>query len=164
MPLAEFTPAIDDVGAILRTRTRLAGGQEAGTFLPAAAVPTTTPTAEQVTGLITDAVADLGAALGPDIPNAPGADPTAYRNAAKRLAALGAALGVELTYFPEQVATNRSPYPQLLERYNARRKTLLEAIVEVGGGSGGGESVHGGAGSPSAGGFPLTGIGMEFPW
>lgn len=164
MPLADFTPDVDAVGAILRTRTRLAGGQEAGTFLSAAADPTTTPTAEQVNELITDAVADLGAALGPDIPDAPGEDPTAYRTAAARLAALGAALEVELTYFPEQVATGRSPYPQLLERYNARRKALLEAIVEIGGGAGGGESAGGGAGMPSGGGFPSTAIGMEQAW
>lgn len=159
MPLADFTPDVDAVGAILRTRTRTPGGQEVGTFNAE-----TTPTNVQVSELIADAVADLGAALGPDIPDAPGDDPDAYRTAAARLAALGAALEVELTYFPEQVATGRSPYPQLLERYNARRKALLEAIVEIGGGAGGGESAGGGAGMPSGGGFPSTAIGMEQAW
>lgn len=167
MPVDDFTPTVADVGAILRARTRTAAGSLAGTFNPEAAAEgeQTTPTAEQVESLIEDVISDVQAEFGTDIPDAPvdehNDDPDLYRKAVRRLAALGTALQVELTYWPEQVATGRSPYAQLKTLYDERRKRLLGILFP--GAEDGGGTVSG-ALDASGGGFPTTAIGMEFPW
>lgn len=162
---AGVAPTIADVAAWLRARTKTRGGAEAGTFNPAT-VPDgdqTRPTAEQVQILINDFLPTFNAVWGV-IPDAPGDDIDAYRNAVGRLASLGVALEVELQYFPEQVATRRSPYPEMLDLYNRRFANMLSVLgldkdssgeIDAGGVEGG---------YPSYGGFPLTAIGMEFPW
>jgi hypothetical protein len=53
------------------------------------------------------------------------------QDAARRVAAIGTALLVELSYFPEQTATGRSPYDQLKELYDARFARLKAQIDEV---------------------------------
>lgn len=168
MPVSDYTPTVADIGAILRARTKTRGGSEAGTFNPAAAASSdqTRPTAEEVTSLIGVALEDITAAFGPDVPDAPGADVNAYRNAVKRLAALGTALQIELTYWPEQVATNRSPYSQLLALYDKRLARALELISEAQGADGGegGSIASAPSGYPSDGGYPETAIGMEQSW
>lgn len=175
MPVSDITPSVDDVAGPIRARTKTNAGKEAGTFLPAPEFPDapgaifTRPTAEQVTKLIqVDAATDIIAAFGTEIPDAPGdpVDKDRYRDAVKGLWALNAALLVELTYFPEQVATNRSPYPQLLERYNRTLARTQELVTEAGGGQGGdgGSNAVLPSGFPSGGGFPDTAIGMETPW
>lgn len=161
MPTSDFTPTVDMVGAILRARTKTAGGSEVGTFNSE-----TRPTDVEVQDLAQTAVADLMDAVGPDIADAPGDDPDAYRNGAKRLAALGTAMLVELTYWPEQVATGRSPYAQLKTLYDDRLKRLVGLLFPGSGdaGSGGAGAGPGAEALPSGGGFPTTAIGMEFPW
>jgi hypothetical protein len=168
MPVSDYTPTVADVAAFIRARTRTNGGSEAGTFTPADAAEgsRTRPTEEQVTALIGEVAPDIVGAFPADIPDAPGDDPDLYRKAVARIWALGAALQVELTYFPEQVSTNRSPYSQLLALYNDRFKRMA-ALIARATGSGdldgpGGEP--GGSLLPSGGGFPLTAIGMEHPW
>lgn len=170
MPVSDFTPTVAAVGSVLRARTKTQGGAEAGTFNPAAAWEDgsgdgTRPTQEQVTELISDAMVDIVGAFGSDVPDAPGDDPDAYRTAVARLAAVGVALEVELGYFPEQVATGRSPYAQLKELYDGRFKRLVGLISEAKGGDASDDSpANVGSGLPSWGGFPETGIGMEHPW
>lgn len=169
MPVSDYTPQVSDVGAILRARTKTASGSEAGTFNPAdaAAGDRTRPTAEEVTSLIEDAVSDVQSEFGVVIPDAPitdeNDDPDLYRKSVQRFAALGTALLVELTYFPEQVATGRSPYAQLKQLYDDRRKRLL-GVLFPGGDDGGSGPLAPGEGLPSGGGFPTTAIGMETPW
>lgn len=168
MPVSDYTPTPATVGSWLRSRTKTQGGAEAGAFNPAAwwddnSGRGTRPTAEQVQLLIDDFFPPFAAVFG-EVPDAPGEDPEAYRKAVARLASLGVALEVELTYWPEQVATNRSPYTQLKALYDERYKGMLAVLgldrdddgsIDPGGIEGG---------FPSYGGFPLTGIGMEFPW
>lgn len=165
MPVSDYKPSVATVGAWIRARTKTRGGAEAGTFNPAAAADKdrTRPTAEQVQLLIDDQFPTFSAIFG-DVPDAPGDNPDAYRQAVAKLAALGVALEIELEYFPEQVATGRSPYPQLLELYDRRYGGMLSVLgldkdssgeIDAGGVEGG---------FPSYGGFPTTAIGMEFPW
>ncbi len=156
---------VADVASWLRARTKTRGGAEAGTFNPAAS-PTqdqTRPNAEQVQLLINDFMPTFLAPFG-EVPDAPGSDIDAYRRAVNRLGALGTALEVELTYFPEQVASGRSAYDQLKALYDERYRTMLamlgldaddDGLLDPGGVEGG---------FPSYGGFPETAIGMEFPW
>lgn len=158
MPVSDYTPDVASVAGFIRARTKTAGGAEAGTFNPESEVGTgteTRPTAEQVTTEIQNAIGMISGILGPDI------DP-AYFEDAKRVTSLLAAMLVELGYWPEQVNTGRSTYPQLKELYDEWWENLLTAlgiVLDPGGGA-----VPAGAGFPSYGGFPTTAIGMEFPW
>lgn len=128
MPVLDYTPTLKEVGSLVRSRTTDTGGNEIGTFNS-----NTTPNATQVTEIINDVVQELYAAgFGADIPDAPSTeDPEVLRTAAKRCAAYGAAALVELSHFPEQVATGRSPYKMYDERYQKAMKQVLKAIVEV---------------------------------
>jgi len=167
MPVSDYTPTVEAVAALLRSRTKTPSGSEAGTFMPAASAEqdSTRPTAEQAAEMIAVALQDIVGVFGPDVPDAPGEDPGAYRTAVQGLSALGAALQVELTYFPEQVATGRSPYAQLKQLYDDRLKRLTDAIIgDEDGGSDGPTLSDPYAGMPSGGGFPNTAIGMEHPW
>lgn len=119
MPSSNYRPTVADVGAILRTRTKTATGDELGTF-----TADTRPTAVQVGLLIDQALGDVAIEVGEDIPEA-------LWPAAKRVVALGAAVQVELTFFPEQIQPGRSPYPQLLALYegSAGRPGALARLV-----------------------------------
>jgi hypothetical protein len=157
VPVSDYTPDVDSVAGFIRARTKTAGGAEAGTFNPAASPQQdmTRPTAEQVTTEIDNALGRVSGVIGPDID-------AAYFEDAKRVTALLAAMLVELGYWPEQVNTGRSTYPQLKDLYDEWWEDLLTALgisTDTGGGA-----VPAGAGYPSYGGFPTTAIGMEFPW
>lgn len=164
MPVSDYTPTVDAVAAYLRARTKTLGGQEAGTFAPAASAEDekTRPSFEQVTEAIGTSVGEIAGAFGSDIPDAPGSDIGAYRSAAQSLAALGAALIVELSYFPEQIPTGRSPYIQLKDLYDSRFENLKDTLFPDP--DDGGSPPLEGEGFPSYGGFPCTAIGMEHPW
>lgn len=160
-------PTVQEVASFIRARTKTQGADEAGTFNPQAwkedqSGRGTRPTAEEVTALIDNFVGIFIPQWGV-VPDAPGDDPDAYRNAITRLAALGVALEVELTYFPEQVATGRSPYQQLLDLFNTRKAELM-GVLGLDDDSDGIPDGDSTAGMPSYGGFPTTGIGMEMPW
>jgi hypothetical protein len=119
----QWAPGVDDVGAILRARTMTRNGVVVGTFNAY-----TNPTDVSVMSLINDASADVQDAIGPEV-NVP---PSLY-SSAEDLAALGTALLVELAYFPEQINSGRSPYPQLQKQYDDKLKRLQNAIVSLGG-------------------------------
>lgn len=118
MPLSDYTPEVVDVAAVLRTRTAGEYGVEAGDF-----TAQTRPTAAQVTSIIGLAVGDVGIRVGADLPEV--LWPTA-----RSLAVLRAAMKVELTYFPEQVATGRSPYAQMKEQYDEGIAALVTAAAQ----------------------------------
>lgn len=121
MAISDWAPGIGDVGDVLRARTKDTNGVELGIFNA-----DTRPTGDQVTGLIATASGDLAAVIGSDIP-----EPT--WPLAQSVGAIGAAMLIELSYFPEQVATGRSPYDQLRELYEARMSRLKDAVVDAGG-------------------------------
>lgn len=119
----QWAPGVDDVGEILRARTVTRNGEEIGTFNAY-----TRPTDVAVMNLINDAASDVQDAIGPEV-NVP----ASLYPQAEDLATIGAALLIELGYFPEQINSGRSPYPQLLEQYNTKLKRLQNAIVSLGG-------------------------------
>jgi hypothetical protein len=150
MPSTDFTPTVADVGALLRARTKTASGSEAGTF-----TTETRPTADQVTALISTAAQDLVEVTGADIPES-------VWGSAKTAVIYRTAMLIELSYFPEQVATDRSAYPNYEKLWSEKLITLGEAVLQAGGGDLPGAVDD--ALLPSYGGFPNTGIGMEFDW
>lgn len=119
MPVEDWTPNSEAVAAILRARTKNHLGTELGAF-----TADTRPTTDQVSAMIGEAVSQVAADHGSDI-----TEPLWPQ--AKRLVTLEAALLVELSYFPEQVAANRSPYEQLKELRDRALATLTHGIMEL---------------------------------
>lgn len=118
MPIGEFAPSADVVGAILRTRTKDTNGNEIGTF-----DENTRPNGVEVASLILQGAGDLALAVGtPDLPDT-------LWDSARTVAAYRTACLIELTYFPEQVAAGRSPYAQLKELYDESLKALVAAYA-----------------------------------
>jgi hypothetical protein len=109
-----------DVATILRARTQDMG-TESGAFSD-----TTRPTKGQVQVLIGQAVNEIAARLGTD--ELPSDDLRAY---ARELVAIRGAMGVELSYFPEQTNTDQSAYEHLRELFEAGLKALIEAIPDT---------------------------------
>jgi hypothetical protein len=100
-----FTPDVSDVGALIRARTKDQFGNELGTF-----TANTRPTGDEVSVLIDRAIADVTAKADTDIPV------NSY-NAAKSVIALRAAMMVEMSYWPDQIPLNQSPYVQMRQDY-----------------------------------------------
>lgn len=100
----DYTPTIADVAALIRARTKDSNGNEVGTFTGA-----TRPTDAQAQEAIDHATVAIREKVG-----AVGA---ACADVAKLAVTYGAAAEIELSYFPEQARTDRSPYQFLLQRY-----------------------------------------------
>jgi hypothetical protein len=115
-PIPWPLPTPDDVAALLRARTKDADGHELGVF-----TDTTRPTADQVDELIALAYGDVSSQTGAYLD-----DRTAP--AAQSMVALRAAMFVELSYFPEQVRSDRSAYPEYERLYTAGMTALGDAI------------------------------------
>lgn len=97
----------------------------------------------QASELVVTATNDVAAAVGADIPEA-------WWPMAESVTSYRAAMLIELSYFPEQVASGRSPYEQLKALYTDALKNLLARAT---GDAPGGEA---GAPSPPSYGFPLA--------
>lgn len=121
MPTSDWKPAVQAVGSLLRSRTKDTNGNELGTFTPA-----TRPTNTQVEDLIVQATGAVESAIGGSELLA------ALWPAATAVSVLGTALLIELTYYPEQVTSGRSPYTQLKELYD-ERLLQLRLQIEAGG-------------------------------
>lgn len=117
MPGAEYVPAVGDVGALLRARTK-SGMDEVGTF-----DATTRPTGTQVETLIAQAVADVQMRVGANVPDELVA-------AAKHVVTLRAAQLIELSLFPEQQegGGQLSPYQTLRLSYEEALDKLVKAV------------------------------------
>lgn len=115
----DWAPTVAQVGAVLRSRTTDANGVEQGTF-----TATTRPTEDQAELIIADVVQDVVAVLGFTLPDRIAPLGTA-------VAALGAAALIELTYWPEQVASGKSPYEQLNERYEKQLQRARVALTQI---------------------------------
>ena len=92
----DITPSVADVGALLRARTKDINGDEVGTFND-----DTRPTSAQVITLIDEAVGDITTRMGPS-------PPLELAGAGKSAAAMLTACLIELSYYPEQVCSDRS--------------------------------------------------------
>lgn len=142
MSVSDFTPTAADIGAILRARTKDSSGAEIGTFNAS-----TRPTGTQVESLIADAVREVESAMGTDSPCEDGSDiQTSIYGKAKAAAKIYTAMLVELSHFPEQVESGRSPYDQLEKLWNSRVASLTEMVAE---------SCGGGSDAGGIGGLPL---------
>ena len=140
MPSSDYTPAVADVGALLRSRTVDTNGAELGTF-----TPQTRPTEAQVVYLIQTAVGEVEARVGADLQ-------ASLHGLARTAATYRAASLVEISYFPEQVATGRSPYDQLHTLWLETLASLVEVVA-----GGGDPGVAPGAPAGPVGAFP-TGV------
>jgi hypothetical protein len=131
-----YLPTPTDVARLLRARTKDSHGAELGDWSD-----DTRPTPEEVADLIDQAAGPVLARVGRL--EAPVGEPNPYADlvpAAHHLVTLGAAMLVEKSYFPEQVASDRSAYTS----YQAEYQDCLAALVGDGDGSGGGPLPSGG--------------------
>jgi len=160
MPLADFKPTAAEVGALLRARTKDVNGNEAGTFNN-----DTRPTGAQVDSLAADAAGEVASVMGTEDPcpdMEPESQATVYAKA-RSAARVYTAMLVELSYFPEQVETGRSPYDRLEKLWTSRSSSLAEFVSEQ---CGGGSDAGGSGGIPLAqASFPdQRVIGRETSW
>lgn len=154
MPAPTWTPGVEAVAALIRARTKVPGGVEAGTFND-----NTRPTAAEVEELIAQAVDHVEAAIGGDPCN------DQLRESAGAASALLAAILIETSYWPEQAESRGSAAARLESLFNARVKSLTAAVAEQCGGQGTGGAGDGNSGAIAAGSFsdgiPL--IGRDYP-
>lgn len=111
------TATVDDVGAILRARTKDLDGVEIGTFNA-----NTRPTDVEVQRLIDMAYAEVTGRCGLYI-----GDPCA--SSGTQLVALRAAMWVEISYWPEQVRSDRSVYRELSDLWDRGIVALAECVA-----------------------------------
>jgi hypothetical protein len=111
-----YLPTLADVAAIMRARTKTVDGDEIGTFNDE-----TRPTGEQVNRIIIQASSDVTALVDTDIPEG------AYRYAKQAIIYRTAKL-IEISYFPEQIATGRSPYPEYNALFDEALTWLQQAV------------------------------------
>jgi hypothetical protein len=116
VPIEEITPSVLDVAQLLRARTKNSSGMEVGTF-----TDDTRPTSAQVAGLAAQAATHIQVRLGTS-------PPSEILGDAKGCAALLTAMLVELSYFPEQVDSGRSPYDQLRALLDLRLGVLASWV------------------------------------
>jgi len=131
-----WRPTVESVAALLRARTQDDQMRELGTF-----TADTRPTDTEVEELIDLAVTTFSGEVGADPCN------EMMIGAARGHLALSTALLVELSYFPEQVASDRSPFDKLKDLWEAQHEALVSSISFVCGGTGGGDSDGSVAGS-----------------
>jgi hypothetical protein len=110
------TPTLEDVAALIRARTKDSSGNEVGTFTPA-----TRPTNAQAQEAIDHAVIAVHEKVG--------AIGAGCADLAKLAAAYGAAAEIELSYFPEQARTDRSPYQFLIARWTAALEGVEQCVL-----------------------------------
>lgn len=117
----DYSPSVDQVGALLRTRTTERGSSgEAGTF-----TENTRPTHDEVVDLIDLATRDVQIKLGTTIPAALVQD-------ARQTIALRAAMLVELSFYGDQISVSRSPYTELKALYKEALDALVSAKKDLG--------------------------------
>ena len=116
-------PTVEDVAALLRARTQDNNDVEIGTFND-----DTRPTGDEVQKMI-DMAADLIYGATGDLTALPCSGAENIREAANRFWALMSAMLVELSYFPEQVEDNRSPYEHYKELFDSLFGNLKDAIA-----------------------------------
>lgn len=117
----EWACTPEEVAALLRARTKDAQMTETGMWSA-----DTRPTLDQVNEIIELAVNEMTSVVGAAVPEA-------CARGAKGTAALLAAMLVELSYWPEQVRSDRSAYGEYRTLYD-KQLGLLQECVQAGGG------------------------------
>jgi hypothetical protein len=125
--LPDTHPSASEVARLLRARTKDSTGKEVGDF-----TDDTRPNWHEVDDLITTAEGDVLAQTGSLLSEL-------AAKSVRALVALRAAMLVELSYFPEQVRSDRSAYVEYKRLYDDDLAALLRSIEEGGadGGVGG---------------------------
>jgi hypothetical protein len=108
---AEYTPTVDDLGAIMRARTKNKLGKELGTF-----TDDTRPTGAEVEGVIAQAVALVSPRLGGSVADR-------LQDLARSIVTLRAAMMIEASYTPETDDGAGTAY----DRYETQYTESLEA-------------------------------------
>lgn len=101
---ADYKPSVDDLGAIMRARTRDSAGEELGTF-----TVDTRPTAAEA-GIVIDLALELVAAR-------LGTVPERLAGTATGIVTLRAAMLAETSYAPEQSGDEQTAYGAYREQY-----------------------------------------------
>lgn len=122
MPVEDYRPTLEDVGAITLVRTVDKVGVQTGTF-----TADTRPTDSQVEILIDKAIGELADHIGIDIPEI--LWPAAVHVASKYTAML-----IELTLYAHEIRANISSYSTWKELYEQELAQLVLAVqsLEVG--------------------------------
>lgn len=141
----DWTPTSADVAAEIPERVKDEVGHVLDDF---ADDGSTRPTQTQVETIIAGAVRDTIAAVG-TLEDCAADNIVDLRRGAKDVATLRAAMRVERTYFPDQIGSNLSPYNAIRDELKDKLATLVEAVRENCGGSGG-LSTSGAAQEPSS--------------
>lgn len=118
-----WLPTVGEVALHVRARTRTRGGAQVGTFTAETAITST-----EVQNLIVQAAERMGGKLG--------TVPENLYDAASSTAAIMAAMFLELSYFPEQINSDRSSYRELKKLLDEDLTSLIEAM-----GSGGSTAI-----------------------
>lgn len=127
---SDITPSLEDVGSILRSRTRSdATGAEAGTFSA-----NTRPTNTEVLELMDQAESEVIVRCPSDLSTLS----ERLKNFARRMVALRTAMLVELSLYPDQTVESDSVYDKLREDYDALTKTFIAALADGDGANVGG--------------------------
>jgi hypothetical protein len=113
-PLTKPTP--DDVATLLRARTKDLTGAELGVF-----TANTRPTDVEVAAIIDLAYAEVTARVGLYIGSA-------CADGARALVVIRAAAWVELSYWPEQIRSDRSVYAELIEQWTTGLDNTIACV------------------------------------
>lgn len=146
----EWAPTLQDVGHIVLSRTRDENGVVLGTF-----TDITQPTDDEVRVLIEKAIDDLIPLIGTDIPES-------LIGEAQNVASIRTAMYIELTFFANEVAMNRSVYPELKVLFDEKVAALSKAIASVEAGGDITDATAGAGGEPAYA-FPPA-QGFEYGW
>ena len=113
-------PSLESVAAILRARTKTRMGGEVPTF-----TADTRPTDLQVRELMNFASIDMIPCIGD-----PALLPAKYNEPVSLCVALKTAMLIELSYFPEQVAQDRSAYAEYAVLYDLGKNAVCGIIAD----------------------------------
>ena len=117
--LADVTPTVDDVAALITSRTFDEYGNELGEF-----TAETRPTDSQVSTLCAVAAADALIALGVDVAELP----VEFADEVRQLAAVRCAALIQWSFFPEQATAATSAGQQFTAVYLAGVEELTERL------------------------------------
>lgn len=122
-PIEGLTPALNEVAALIRERTR--GGDETGGRLLGTFTDNTDPTASQVEDLIADGINDVRTELGPELDTT---SDEGLQARARKLAAIRTAMYVELSFFREQTVGDDTAYGRLKEMWDEGLAAMKAAL------------------------------------
>jgi hypothetical protein len=111
-------PSLEDVAALLRARTKTRMGGEVGMF-----TADTRPTDIEVRRLMSFAAVDMAPCIGD-----PDTLPVKYHEPLSLVVAMKTAMLIELSYFPEQVAQDRSAYAEYETMHTYMKEALCSSI------------------------------------